>query len=1264
MKGVIHTFVFLLLFAAVRAQTYSPAPYCTGSYGSGNCNQGGPSNSSGNWINDFINTFVTDGGNSNISNVNSGCNNGPSNYAFYCSSYLAVSPSQVITCTLQSGITFAQGFAIWVDWNQDNTFQNPGEQVAATSNVPPAASYTTLTFTVPANQPNGVYRLRVKCSFATAGTNITPCGNYTYGETEDYNLYVGTPPSNSGVITATLVSNSPICAGQTLSLTTITPYTGPLSYTWTGPGNFTSNAQSPVMANASPTMSGTYSVLITNSLCPITRSINVRVVAYPTFTPNQNTDTICQGGNFTAFVQLPPGSGAGKYDFFWASPTGTGNTIWNPYSQSTLIQPLLLPVNVTSSTLVYSITVSDTTLFCPITKTLALTINNPLTPTLSMPPPICNTFSPLIITATPGGGTWSTNSAVSPIGLLTPAIATIGVNQVMYSVASGTCLVSNTGTFSVSKFISPALTSSLSMVCEQDGGYNLMSIVQNTTGSWQGVNTAGNIFVPTGLATGVYNFTYNTTSTPIASVCPASTVLAVSVFKPPVPVISHINATCNNGPTVALTANPSGGSWTLNPGVSLSGIQTPSLNSIGTNTVTYIAGQGTCVASSSATFHVSQFNTAALTGTVPNLCVTASPVNLMAIVQSTLNGSWNGPGLITTGGYSFSPAFLPTAVYTLTYNTTSSPQAGLCDHSSTIKVSVFNPPVPNITQVGPYCSTDAPLQLTVSPATGTWTALSYINKSGLFTPSLAAIGNNLVQYIIGTPTCNTQQTKFISVEGFVSAHISSRLPELCNTSSAVNLIPLTVNGSGVWSGTGVQGTYFNPSASGAGNFTLSYQTASSPSGLCPDKDTLSVRVYSLAAPLVTSQAPLCDKSEPVQLQVSPLGGIFGGANTSAISSSGMFNPAFGIIGDNIVSYSIASGPCLAYAQTTISVAKFVSADFGKYPEAFCQNSQPMNLNSLVLNPGGQWSGKGITGSMFNPLKAEIGLNTVEYRTYSDPYPLLCPDSKTISIRVDKMPVISVAGTTMGCAPLQAVFTMPQTNLGQGEWNTGDSDVLYPGTDLVHIYTTPGSYSVTFNYTLGACQTRTTLANPVVVYPSPVTDFSFSKPELTIAEPEVTLNNLTPALGDYKYQWDIQGQETRYEVNPTVSFPEAGTWHVTLKATSLNNCIAEITKTILVKNEIGVYVPNVFTPNADGLNDVFLPVFTPYGLDETSFRMQIFDRWGHLVYSTSDLTKGWDGSYQNKGELAMKQEVYIYTLRYKDLDGQLHEQTGYVSLMPK
>jgi hypothetical protein len=102
-----YTFFLSLLFACgvdsfCAQNNPNPAPYCNGGYTSGNCLQGGPTNTPGNSVNDFIDNFITSGGNTNISNTNSGCNGNPNNYANYCNHYLAVSPGQVITCSIQS----------------------------------------------------------------------------------------------------------------------------------------------------------------------------------------------------------------------------------------------------------------------------------------------------------------------------------------------------------------------------------------------------------------------------------------------------------------------------------------------------------------------------------------------------------------------------------------------------------------------------------------------------------------------------------------------------------------------------------------------------------------------------------------------------------------------------------------------------------------------------------------------------------------------------------------------------------------------------------------------------------------------------------------------------------------------------------------------------------------------------------------------------------------------------------------------------------
>jgi gliding motility-associated-like protein len=1275
MKKKIHIIFYIFLFALshqANAQLSTTAPYCCGPYTTGQCNQPGPSNAPGNFINDFIDNFSTTGGNTNISNLSSGCNAQANNCANHCSHYMAVSPGQTIVCTMSSGNTFAQGFAIFVDWDQDNVFNITNEFVGSSAGVPAATTPTTITFIIPLTQSNGIYRMRVRCAFATNGPNITPCGTFGFGETEDYTLFVGPVPPNAAVPTGTALVNTPICVGQALSFSFATTYSTPLSYTWTGPGTYSSAIANPTIANASATATGIYTVLVTNSICPITRTVSAVVVSYPVYTISPATYTICQGGSFIANINsfMSPS----LYTANWASsapglifnPTPTAG---NPPVFSTNVVPALLPINVSTATYIYSVTISPTLHTCPLQQTMTLTINNPLTPTINPAPPLCDIFSPVQLTAAPGGGTWSANNAVSPSGLFTPGVATSSVNSVLYTVSSGTCLVSNTTNVFVSKFRTAALTSSVNTRCVQDPVFDLMNIVQNTvTGVWSGPQVNNNQFIAAGLPSGNYSFTYNTISQPNPSVCPASTVLVISVFNPPTPLISPIPPLCNNAATVALTAAPPNGVWSGNPGVSSTGIRTPSLNIVGTNSVIYTAGQGTCVASSSATFHLSRYNTALLNGIAPQLCVNSSPFNLMSIVQNT-TGIWSGP-IGVTNNTTFNPSLVSvTSTYSAVYSTTSSPIAGLCDESSTLAISVLVPAAPNINQVGPYCNADAAVQLSVNPATGVWIPSPYLSASGVFTPSLGALGNNAVQYVIGTNTCNLQQTKIIKVEAFVSSQIAGNISDLCTSSPALNLSPFSINNSGTWSGPGILGSNFYPGNTGAGNFIISYNTSSIPNGLCPSQSTVAVKVFSLAPPFITQVGPFCNNALPVQMQVSPTGGLFGGASVGAITSSGLFNPALGLIGDNFISYSVSVGPCIANAQAKITIEKFISADFGETPQtAYCKNNLPFNLNSLVQNPGGTWStlGSGLVGTtMFDPSIALIGVTTLTYQTNSFPT-AQCSDSKTITIKVKELPsIVALSSNPKGCAPLEVVFNTPSVNSGKSLWTISDG-YSQSGTYISHIFSIPGTYSVVFNYAdeeaLG-CSTQVVLSTPITIYSTPKPNFSVSSEEIFISDPVASIVNLSSDIYENKYEWMISPNATfsySSDINPKITFPQIGNYRITLLATSKDACYAEMSKLVTVKNDFNVYIPNSFTPNYDGLNDVFIPVFTLYGLDTKTFEMEIFDRWGHEIYSTRDYAKGWDGTRDGQ---TLKQGTYIYKIKYKDLEGKLYYQTGFLSLLP-
>ncbi len=307
------------------------------------------------------------------------------------------------------------------------------------------------------------------------------------------------------------------------------------------------------------------------------------------------------------------------------------------------------------------------------------------------------------------------------------------------------------------------------------------------------------IITPTTAPGTVSSLNYSVVVTPTFVNCPLTQTFNVTVVNPVTPTITPINDFCTNASPVTISVTPTGGTFSTGivtaPINATTGVITPSLASIGTNTFMYSVGVGSCVATGTSSFSVSQFNPATITGTVADLCFNSAAQGLMSIVQSTVNGIWTGTGVV--GTYSFNPAGLATNIYTLTYNTTSAPNATLCPDNSTTLVSVLNPQVPSISQVGPYCNNAANFQLSVSPATGSWTPTNYNSASGTFSPGLAQIGNNTVQYVIGTNTCNVQDTKTISIEAYVPAVITGSIADQCNTNAPISLVPITSNNLGI-----------------------------------------------------------------------------------------------------------------------------------------------------------------------------------------------------------------------------------------------------------------------------------------------------------------------------------------------------------------------------------------------------------------------------------------------------------------------------------
>ena len=185
----------------------------------------------------------------------------------------------------------------------------------------------------------------------------------------------------------------------------------------------------------------------------------------------------------------------------------------------------------------------------------------------------------------------------------------------------------------------------------------------------------------------------------------------------------------------------------------------------------------------------------------------------------------------------------------------------------------------------------------------------------------------------------------------------------------------------------------------------------------------------------------------------------------------------------------------------------------------------------------------------------------------------------------------------------------------------------------------GTYSVTVTDALGQTATGSTV---VIVNPTPNTDFTLSTNSLDNKHNSVTCS--IPQENGVIYEWSLGDGTTESQSAFTHYYTITGsTPEFIIKLTAIDTigCTSTASKTI----DVTPFIPNVFSPNGDGVNDVFMP----------RFELQVFDRSGAVLYKG---TQGWDGSYKNK---KMDNDTYFYLLHYTDKDQRIQTRKGYITL---
>lgn len=362
---------------------------------------------------------------------------------------------------------------------------------------------------------------------------------------------------------------------------------------------------------------------------------------------------------------------------------------------------------------------------------------------------------------------------------------------------------------------------------------------------------------------------------------------------------------------------------------------------------------------------------------------------------------------------------------------------------------------------------------------------------------------------------------------------------------------------------------------------------------------------------------------------------------------------------------INGNDCPKYVEQIITVKPKVLADFDVLDDITCQGSTFSIMYTGNAGTGATYNwdyggGNWISGSDQGPIDISwdtkgdkiVTLSVNEDGCESDPF------SKTVSVLPTPVSAFE-ADILEGCDPLTVEFTNNSDSLTSSvsyEWDFGNGEES-TDTDPSITYDTPGSYNITLTVTNDSrCVGTYTEAAYIKVNETPAAGFTFFPLETVLELAKIDFTDASVSQDGLTYEWDFgDNSGTSDKKNPSYTYTAAGEFPVLLLITTANGCEDTIQKTVLVHPDFAVYAPNAFTPNGDGLNDVF----EIKGLGIKQYLLQVYSRWGEMIYESTNLENQWDGKFN--GEF-VEPGTYAYTIKYKSMLDKDYTKEGTVTVM--
>jgi gliding motility-associated-like protein len=618
------------------------------------------------------------------------------------------------------------------------------------------------------------------------------------------------------------------------------------------------------------------------------------------------------------------------------------------------------------------------------------------------------------------------------------------------------------------------------------------------------------------------------------------------------------------------------------------------------------------------------------------LCDNSAPVNLNNLITGTPGGVFSGQGV---SGNQFNPAGLSGQIQ-ITYTVTSNGcQRTQVQNATVIKVQSAEWTAP--AQVCAGSSLNLNTLLTGGVTGGTWSGSgvsgSTFNAAGLS-------GNIAITYRVGSGACQSVVTRNIQVIATANPAWNPP-PSICNSAAPINLNTLvTGTAGGTWTGQGVTNGFFDPNGLN-GAISIKYEVGN---GACAQSSTKNINVLAGPdAPTVSGLLGYCSGQAPEPLTASGETGAvirwYGNAGlTNLLRTGSSFTPPSN--GGSLWIVQERAGCISQPANVSVTInprppAPTVPADIN-----YCVGSDPQPIDAVGGAGTFIWyRDAALTDIYFegNPMIPDFTQNT---------------DVWVIEVRggckgpASKISIKTLQGVSISIIPLNGLVICKGESVGLS--SSADSGFLWStGETAKTIYVNnPGKIKLSLS---GICNTA---ADSVEIKKDSV-NASFS------AEPatgEAPLNvTITPAnnVGASNCEWLINGNPVDEPGLNPIEFEQKGAYIISRKCESQFGCIEEFVKTINVSGKSAtLYIPNSFSPNEDGINEVF----SVKGTGIKQIRIWVFNRWGELLYNWDCLEEcGWDGNYLGQ---RVPTGVYSYKIEALDNNGEKLFRSGKINVI--